>query len=87
LAAVTILLLQRGGAVAAGSIQETGVDDIVVGAAEAGVPAAGRSGIIGIIILTATVIVAAAATVGDVIVIVAAAGAQAGREMLAAAAA
>ncbi len=71
----------------AGSIQETGVDNIVVGAAKAGVSAAGRSGIIGTIIVTATVTVASAATVGDVIVIVTAARAQAGREMLATAAA
>jgi hypothetical protein len=86
--AETILLLQRGGAVAAGSVQEIGVDDIVIGAAEVGVPeAAGRAGIIGTIVITSTVTVAAAATVGDVIIIIAAAGVQAGREMLVAAAA
>jgi hypothetical protein len=73
--------------VAAGSLREIGVDAIVVGAAEVGVLAAGRAGIIGTIVITATVTVAAAAVVGDGIIIVAAAEAQAGREMLAAAAA
>jgi hypothetical protein len=78
-AAEIILLVQRGGAVAAGGVWGIRVYAIIVLAAKAGVSAAVRAGIIGRSILTVTV-------VRNIIVIVTAAVVQVGREMLVAAA-
>ncbi len=47
--------MQRGGVASAGSIQEIGVDAIVILSAKAGVSATVRAGIIGTSIISATV--------------------------------